>query len=70
MAFHIEAITREYIRSGMSARMRRSRRGGALASALRHKEGGPRRAHRAFRISRRRIKSGFRQLVNARGFAL
>ena len=69
MAFHLEAMTREYMRSGMSAadaaRAARKRFG----SVLRHKEAGhdARTAHLDQFADD--VKSGFRQLVNARGFA-
>ena len=69
MAFHIEAMTREYLRSGMSeadaARAARQRFG----SVLRHKEAGHdvRTAHLDQLADD--VKSGFRQLLNARGFA-
>jgi predicted permease len=69
MAFHIEAMTREYVRSGMSeadaARVARQRFG----SVLRHKETGHdvRTAHLDQLADD--VKSGLRQLVNARGFA-
>jgi putative ABC transport system permease protein len=69
MAFHIEAMTREYVRSGMSeadaARAARTRFG----SRLRHKERGHdvRTAHLDQLADD--VKSGFRQLVNARGLA-
>lgn len=69
MAFHIEAMTREHVRSGMSeveaARTARTRFG----SVRRHKEAGHdvRTAHLDQLADD--IKSGLRQLVNARGFA-
>ena len=70
MAFHVDAMTREYVRAGMSeadaARAARTRFG----SVLRHKEAG----HdvRTARLDQLAddVKSGFRQLVNARGFAV
>lgn len=69
MAFHVEAMTREYVRSGMSesdaARAARKRFG----NVRRHKEAGHdvRTAHLDQMADD--VKSGFRQLVNARGFA-
>jgi putative ABC transport system permease protein len=69
MAFHIEAMTREYVRTGMSeaegVRAARKRFG----SVLRHKEAGHdvRTAHLDQLADD--MKSGFRQIVNARGFA-
>ena len=69
MAFHIDAMTREYIRAGMSeadaARDARKRFG----NVRRHKEAGHdvRTAHLDQLAND--VKSGFRQLVNARGFA-
>jgi len=70
MAFHVDAMTREYVRAGMSeadaARAARMRFG----SVLRHKEAGHdvRTAHLDQLADD--VKSGFRQLVNARGFAV
>jgi predicted permease len=69
MAFHLDAMTREYIRAGMSeadaARAARKRFG----NVRRHKEAGHdvRTAHLDQLADD--VKSGFRQLVNARGFA-
>ena len=69
MAFHLDALTREYVRSGMSeadaARAARKRFG----NVRRHKEAGHdvRTAHLDQMAGD--VKSGFRQLVNARGFA-
>jgi hypothetical protein len=69
MAFHIEAMTRECVRAGMSeadaTRAARQRFG----SVLRHKEAGHdvRTAHLDQLADD--VKSAFRQLVNARGFA-
>jgi putative ABC transport system permease protein len=69
MAFHVEAMTREYVRAGMSeadaAHAARTRFG----NVLRHKEAG----HdvRTVHLDQLAddVKSGLRQLVNARGFA-
>jgi putative ABC transport system permease protein len=69
MAFHIDALAREYTRSGMSeadaVRAARKRFG----NVRRHKEAGHdvRTAHLDQLADD--VKSGFRQLVNARGFA-
>jgi len=69
MAFHLDALTREYVRSGMSeadaARAARRRFG----NVRRHKEAGHdvRTAHLDQMADD--VKSGYRQLVNARGFA-
>lgn len=69
MAFHLDAITRDYVRSGMSeadaARAARKRFG----SVLRHKEAGHdvRTAH--LDVLTDDVKSGLRQLANAPGFA-
>jgi predicted permease len=69
MAFHIEAMTREFVRSGMSEAdaARAARR--QFGSVLRHREAGHdvRTAHLDQLADD--IKSGFRQLVNARSFA-
>jgi predicted permease len=69
MAFHIDAMTREYIRGGMSETdaARAARR--QFGSVLRHKEAGhdTRAAHLDQLVDD--IKSGFRQLMNARGLA-
>jgi putative ABC transport system permease protein len=70
MAFHVEAMTREYIRSGMSeadaARAARKRFG----SVLRHKEAGhdTRSAHLDELVQD--MRSGIRQLTGAPTFAL
>ena len=69
MAFHVDAITREYVRAGMSeadAALAARRRFG---NVLRHKEAGhdARTAYLDQFVSD--VRSGFRQLVNARGFA-
>jgi len=69
MAFHIDAMTREYVRAGMSeadaARAARKRFG----NVRRHKEAGHdvRTAHLDQLLGD--LKSGVRQLVHARGFA-
>jgi putative ABC transport system permease protein len=69
MAFHLDAITREYVRTGMSeadaARAARKRFG----NVQRHKEAGhdARTAYLDHFASD--VRSGFRQLVTARGFA-
>ena len=70
MAFHIDAITREYVRSGMSeadaARAARKRFG----STLRHKEAGhdTRSGHLDELVQD--VKSGLRQLTGAPTFAV
>jgi putative ABC transport system permease protein len=70
MAFHVEAIAREYVREGMSEAdaLRAARR--RFGSVLRHKEAGhdTRTAHLDQLADD--VRSGFRQLVNARGFAV
>ena len=69
MTFHLEAMTRDYVRSGMSeadaTRVARTRFG----SVRRHKEAGHdvRTAHLDQLAAD--ITSGFRQLLSARGFA-
>src|SRR5262245_46395759 len=69
MAFHLENMTREYVRGGMSEAeaTRAARR--QFGSVLRHKESGHdvRTAHLDQLADD--VKSGMRQLVNARGFA-
>ena len=70
MAFHIEAVAREYVRAGMSEAdaIRAARK--RFGNVRRHKEAGHdvRTAHLDQLADD--VKSGFRQLVNARGFAL
>ncbi len=69
MAFHIDAIARDYMRSGMGEgdAVRAARQ--QFGSVLRHREAGHdvRTAHLDQLADD--VKSGFRQLVNARGFA-
>src|SRR5215204_1457137 len=69
MAFHIDALAREYMHSGMSdaEAVRAARR--RFGNVLRHKEAGHdvRTAHIDQLADD--VKSGFRQLVNAPGFA-
>jgi putative ABC transport system permease protein len=69
MAFHIDALAREHMGSGMSEAeaMRAARR--RFGNVLRHKEAGHdvRTAHLDQLVDD--VRSGFRQLVNARGFA-
>lgn len=69
MAFHIDALAREYMRSGMSETdaIRAARK--RFGSLRRHKEAGHdvRTAHLDQLADD--VKSGFRQLMNARGFA-
>ena len=70
MAFHIDAITREYVRSGMSeadaARAARKRFG----STLRHKESGHDTRSGHLDELAQDVKSGLRQLTGAPTFAL
>ena len=70
MTFHIDAITREYVRSGLSeadaARAARKRFG----NVRRHKEAGHDVRTAYLDQLADDVKSGFRQLVNARGFAV
>lgn len=70
MAFHVEALTREYVGSGMSEADAACAARKRFGSVLRHKEGGHdvRTAHLDQLADD--VKSGFRQLVNARGFAV
>ena len=69
MAFHIDAMTREYVRGGMNeadaARAARKQFG----SVLRHKEAGHDVRTAYLDQLADDVKSGFRQLVNARGLA-
>jgi predicted permease len=70
MAFHVEALTREHVRAGLSEAdaLRAARQ--QFGSILRHKESGHdvRTAHLDQLADD--VKSGFRQLVNAPGFAM
>ena len=70
MAFHVDAITREYVRAGMSdadaARAARKRFG----STVRHKEAGHDARTGYLDQFAADVRSGIRQLVNARGFAI
>jgi len=70
MAFHVEAMTREYVRSGMSeadaARAARKRFG----SVLRHKEAGHNTRSGHLDEFVQDVKSGFRQLTGAPTFAV
>lgn len=69
MAFHIDALAREYVRSGMSEAdaVHAARR--KFGNVRRHKESGHDvRTGHLDQLSDD-VKSGFRQLVNARGFA-
>src|SRR5262245_24395604 len=69
MAFHIDAMTREYIRAGMSEADAAGAARKRFGNVRRHKEAGHdvRTAHLDQLADD--VKSGFRQLVNARGFA-
>ena len=69
MAFHIDALAREYMRSGMSEADAVSAARKRFGNVRRHKEAGhdARTAHLDQLADD--VKSGFRQLVNARGFA-
>ena len=69
MAFHLDAITQEYVRAGMSEADAAVAARKRFGNVLRHKEYGhdARTAHLDQFASD--IRSGIRQLVNARGFA-
>ena len=69
MAFHIEAMTREYMAAGMSEAEATAAARKRFGSVLRHKEGGHDVRTAYLDQFADDMKYGFRQLVNARGFA-
>ena len=69
MAFHLDAITREYVRAGMSEADAARRGAQAVRQWLRHKEAGHDARTAYLDQFASDVRSGFRQLVNARGFA-
>jgi putative ABC transport system permease protein len=70
MTFHVDSITREYVRAGMSEAEAARAAGRRFGSVLRHKEAGHdvRTAHLELLVED--VKSGLRQLTNAPAFAV
>ena len=69
MAFHLDAITKEYVRAGMSEADAALAARKRFGSVLRHKEAGHDARTAYLDQFASDVRSGFRQLLHARGFA-
>ena len=69
MSFHIDSLAHDYVRAGMSAAEARRATLTQFGNVLRHKEAGHDvRTNHLDQVARD-LKSGLRQLINAKGFA-